>query len=120
MIDLVSELYSVGVFPSLPCPLPLFLSIIHINQIRYQVGINSMACLDNSVQASVAHVFEQIGSFVPESWIPFADEGAFPNEWCLIAQIFQSAVALFASATLPWLEPLLSLPLPGLSLVESP
>lgn len=101
MIDLVSELYSIGVFPSLPCPMPLFLGIIQINHLRYQAtGKASPDQQTPFMQLSPRMVLERIDSFEPEAWLKSARNSPYPDEWLLIARIFQSAVILYCLSSL--------------------
>lgn len=102
LIDTVSRLYSIGVFPSLPCPESLFLDIIRVNYLRFRATTNLGSLPSDQSELSVSAVLNSIDAFDPEAWLQSSSASQHAKEGLLIARIFQSAVALFALCTLPW------------------
>lgn len=101
LVDTISDLYSLGVFPSFPCAQSLFLEIIRINYLRQKMQNHAASLTSDSTNASILGILERIDSFSPESWLR-SSSASHAKEGLLIAQTFQSAVALFALTSLPW------------------
>jgi hypothetical protein len=100
MASIMSNLYGIGMYPRLPCPLPLFLIIVKINRVRHKLATNPSRSMTLAAQRASAELVGQIDGFRPETWAKChgADHLA---EWYLVAFIFQSAVWLYCAATLP-------------------
>ena len=90
-----------GVFPTLPCPIPLFLDIIHINHLRYQFEAGSHTSPSQSNHPSAATILEHVNSFSPQAWTQNTIScSTRTTELLLMARIFQSSVALYAISSL--------------------
>jgi hypothetical protein len=92
----ISDLYGIGVQPSLPCPLALFKSIMSINEIRHRIASSPWQMM-STARMTVLH---EINSFEPMAWAE-SHEARHIREWHLIGQVFQSAVAVYCIASLP-------------------
>ena len=101
VLDILSELYEKFYFPPFPCPLPLFLEIININQLRFQAakGIVELADDEGAESHEAAdQVLDRLVWFDPETWALTND--SLRDEWLLIARIYQSAIVLYAVCSL--------------------
>ncbi|KAI9150431.1 Phomenoic acid biosynthesis cluster-specific transcriptional regulator [Paramyrothecium foliicola] len=98
LMGVIPELYNTGVFPALPCPLPLFINIININRMRHQLATEPPLPLSSKTQAA-AIIMRHINEFIPEIWAQSQGKSHL-KEWYLIARIFQSAVWLYCTAAL--------------------
>ncbi|KAF6840568.1 hypothetical protein CMUS01_03869 [Colletotrichum musicola] len=97
LMDLARDIYPLGLHPSNPIPMPLFLEIIRINNIRDQV---SNGWMDKpSARAAAEDIIRQIEAFDAKehSREGFYEDIAY-NE--LLGLMFQSATAVFCVAAL--------------------
>ena len=106
VLDILAELYERFYFPPFPCPLPLFLEIININQLRFQAagsGIMVELADDDgggaeTPEAVADQVLERLAAFDPAAWALTND--SLRDDWLLIARIYQSAILLYAACSL--------------------
>lgn len=96
IIDLITELYQIGVYPSFPCPSHLFLDIIKINYLRFQATNITLA--NNTTEIAAGEVLFHVQSFSSEDWAE--SQGSLMDEWLLIARIYQCAVTLYGISSL--------------------
>ena len=97
MTYLASELYGIGVYPVFPCPQTLFQDIVNINQLRKVCAVGSPS-IDGPTLPTADQLISHIITFSPEQWAE-SFESSF-DIWCLIARIFQSAVASYGISSL--------------------
>ncbi|UQC81696.1 uncharacterized protein CLUP02_07182 [Colletotrichum lupini] len=94
-VNLIQEIYPLGLHPHIPCPMPLFLEISRINHLRAEVSKKSM---DKSTANSVAEdIVARIESFDGTDCDSFYEDRDHRD---LIAAIFHSAVAVFCISSL--------------------
>ncbi|OHF03955.1 C6 zinc finger domain-containing protein [Colletotrichum orchidophilum] len=98
MRDLISEIYKTGYYPFLPCPAELFIDIIDINRLRYLATEQESSNTLNALQTEAEDLLERIINFSPENWSAAKTESQ--EEFSTMAQVYQSAVAVFAIASL--------------------
>ena len=97
LLDMVEEIYGDRLRPiyfGTLCPRPLFLNVIRTNHLRWMAGANPAAAADS------ADVLNQINSFRPERWAEGWGTAAAKPHWTMLAQIYQSSVALYCVASL--------------------
>ncbi|KAK3353728.1 fungal-specific transcription factor domain-containing protein [Lasiosphaeria hispida] len=94
---LVAELYGQSYYPSFPCPKPLFLHIITINNLRSQVAACRPHLVPN-MATDVTRTLAQIEAFSPEDWA--SSQPSLREDWALIGHVFRSAVALYCIKSL--------------------
>ncbi|KAL6856723.1 hypothetical protein J3F83DRAFT_375467 [Trichoderma novae-zelandiae] len=96
-VDDVMALYEIGSSPLFYCPAPLFREIFLINRLRLEATLP-----DPLSEPSLCHVLERIDAYsvplVPES-LDMDDKRA--HSLLFVSLLFKSAVAVFASLTLP-------------------
>ncbi|KAF1925762.1 uncharacterized protein M421DRAFT_69063 [Didymella exigua CBS 183.55] len=94
-IEEVEKYYSL-IFPYLLCPPTLFIEIIRINRLRWEV---TNAPFDNPYQHTLdAHdILARVEAFEPGDW---AQPGENHEDWQLIGSIYQSAIALYCTMSL--------------------
>lgn len=94
------NLYSVSIYPPFLCPPSLFLDVLYINRLRLRLPTTSAIYSLPSTQVTVCDIMERIHGFSAIDWI---ESSGFPNrdEFLLLSNIFQAAVALYATLTLP-------------------
>ncbi len=112
VLDILAELYEKFYFPPFPCPLPLFLEIININQLRFEAasGVVELLADDDggtetheagagaAAAAAADQVLDRLAGFDPEAWALTND--SLRDDWLLIARIYQSAILLYAACSL--------------------
>ncbi|KAJ6438761.1 hypothetical protein O9K51_08162 [Purpureocillium lavendulum] len=99
MLDTVSDLYSIGMYPRLPCPQQLFLEIVRINDLRSRLAkglLNPATC---GASIAVRDLLRRVMDFSPETWAASQPSTSPTASWLLTARCYQSAVLLFADAT---------------------
>ncbi|EEP80583.1 predicted protein [Uncinocarpus reesii 1704] len=106
LMDLASEMYGDGLFPSLLCPPPLFLDIISINHLRFRGSHPSL--VNKFTQSAAEAVLKHIDAFSPEQWA--APNTSSLEEWLLLGRIYQSAVILYCISSLQSISVLPSTP----------
>ncbi|KAL3962896.1 hypothetical protein ACCO45_004419 [Purpureocillium lilacinum] len=100
MMDTVEDLYSIGMYPRLPCPQPLFVEIVRINDIRWRVATGQLDPVTCGTSTAVRELLRRVMDFSPESWAAAQATTSPTASWLLTARCYQSAVLLFADATL--------------------
>ncbi|KAI8194749.1 hypothetical protein K4K54_006167 [Colletotrichum sp. SAR 10_86] len=104
-IDLIAELYQSGYYPFLPCPVDLFTDIIRINYLRYLIATDGLPEDMGTPQSASEDLIEDIIEFSPEAWAE-TREADVREELLLMAQAYQSAIALYAISSLQGLRAL--------------
>ncbi|EGR44840.1 uncharacterized protein TRIREDRAFT_111755 [Trichoderma reesei QM6a] len=105
-VDDVMALYEIGSSPLFYCPAPLFREIFLINRLRLEASTalssSSDPLSEHSSSSSSCHVLERIDAYsvppVPQA--PGIDDQKAQN-LLFVSLLFKSAVAVFASLTLP-------------------
>ncbi|KAL6903014.1 hypothetical protein GGI43DRAFT_329842 [Trichoderma evansii] len=94
------NLYSISIYPPFLCPPGLFLDILYINRLRLRLPTTSAIYSLSSTQVTVCDIMERIHGFSAIDWI---ESSGFPNrdEFLLLSNIFQAAIALYATLALP-------------------
>lgn len=100
MFGAVESLYSIGVFPSFPCPEQLFLEILQINTLRFK-NATTTGDVEAGMQDLALGVIGRIRKFEPVEWSRSSSLASHPTECLQIARIFQNAVAVYAFLSLP-------------------
>ncbi|KAF0319273.1 C6 zinc finger domain protein [Colletotrichum asianum] len=104
-IDLIAELYQSGYYPFLPCPVELFTDIIRINYLRYLIATDGLPEDMGTPQSASEDLIEDIIEFSPEAWAE-TREADVREELLLMAQAYQSAIALYVISSLQGLRAL--------------
>ncbi|KAH7013183.1 fungal-specific transcription factor domain-containing protein [Ilyonectria destructans] len=113
LISLLPSLYGNGLSTPLPCPPDLLSDIISINYLRSEEPGTAMS-RGNDVKTAALNILKRVESFSAEKWIwdinqheqrQVCDDNALQEQigawdWQSIAQIFQSAVALYCISSL--------------------
>lgn len=102
LVDIISDYYGEGLFPALLCPPPLFLEIIRINALRAQ-AVHSELPVASSLERAATELVHRLLDFKPQAWANiqtsrYGDGGA--ELWLLLGHVYQSAVTLYAIASL--------------------
>ncbi|PTB36477.1 uncharacterized protein TrAFT101_010362 [Trichoderma asperellum] len=94
------NLYSVSIYPPFLCPPNLFLDVLYVNRLRLRLPTTSAIYSLPSTQVTLCDIMKRIHDFSAIGWI---ESSGFPNrdEFLLLSNIFQAAVALYAALTLP-------------------
>ncbi|KAJ0164627.1 hypothetical protein CTA2_586 [Colletotrichum tanaceti] len=95
LIAMTEELYPLGLHPSIPCPMPLFLEIIRINHLRDQFS-KGLVCKEDA-EVSADEIIGRITDFDPQDCAGFYEA---KEQRDLITHMFHSAVAVFGIASL--------------------
>lgn len=103
LVDIISEYYGDGLFSVLICPPALFLEIIRINDLRAQTSRSEGPTMPPSLQASANELVQRVLEFVPQDWANtqtsnYGEGGA--ELWLLLGRVYQSAITLYALASL--------------------
>ncbi|TEA17167.1 hypothetical protein C8034_v000248 [Colletotrichum sidae] len=94
-MELTDDLYPLGLHPMVPCPMPLFLDIIRINNIRDEMA-NGL--LSQEIATSKGdEVLRRIETFDATTWQGFYENEDY-NE--IIGLMFQSAVVVYCISSL--------------------
>lgn len=103
LADVISENYGEGFFSTLLCPPVLFLEIIRINGLRAQASRIDTA-LPHNLEADANEIVKRVLEFIPETWAkthtPTTSGESGAELWLLLGRIYQSAVTLYAIASL--------------------
>ncbi|UNI17964.1 hypothetical protein JDV02_004267 [Purpureocillium takamizusanense] len=100
MLETIEELCSIGMYPRLPCPQPLFVEIVRINDLRWRVATRQIDAESGETSMAVRDLLRRVMSFSPETWAAAQTTTAPEASWLVTARCYQSAVLLFADATL--------------------
>lgn len=95
IMDLVAGLYRDDLCPGLPCPPYLFFDIMRINYLRLPT---TKLSINGSVQLSAMALLQHIEEFSSQEWAAYKPSA--PDQWLLIGNIYQSAVALYCISLL--------------------
>ncbi|KAL0935476.1 C6 zinc finger domain-containing protein [Colletotrichum truncatum] len=99
---LMRDVYSIGYYPQLPCPVDLFIDIIQINRLR-SLAINQRPeDTMRRIQSEAETLLKKMLQFSFTEWINTMEvEGkALFNEYLMMGKIYQSAVVLFGVSSL--------------------
>lgn len=97
MRDFIAELFNIGYYPFLPCPLELFLDIICINRLRFLAAHQESADM-RLLTVKANDLLGRILGFSPELWSETKIESQ--EEFLTMARLYQSAVVLYALSSL--------------------
>ncbi|CCF32570.1 hypothetical protein CH063_04933 [Colletotrichum higginsianum] len=95
LIAMTEELYPLGLHPSIPCPMPLFLEIIRINHLRDQFSKGLIG--KEEAEISADEIISRIMDFNSEDCTGFYEA---KEQRDLITHMFHSAVAVFGISSL--------------------
>ncbi|WQF79152.1 Putative zn(2)Cys(6) fungal-type DNA-binding domain, fungal transcription factor [Colletotrichum destructivum] len=95
LIAMTEELYPLGLHPSIPCPMTLFLEIIRINHLRYQFSKGLIS--KEEAEVSADKIISRIMDFNSEDCTGFYEA---KEQRDLITHMFHSAVAVFGISSL--------------------
>ncbi|KZL79293.1 c6 zinc finger domain-containing protein [Colletotrichum incanum] len=95
LMDLVEELYPLGLHPYIPCPMPLFMEIMQINHLRFQVSTGMMS--KEAARVVANEIINRIEDFDPEGCPGFYKD---KEQNDMVALMFQSAVAIFCVSSM--------------------
>lgn len=118
--NMISESFGDGLFAVMLCPSSLFLEIIRINELRAQASRFDNP-MPSGLKIRANETVQRVLEFEPEDWAhtqtsTIGERGA--ALWLLLGRIYQSAVALYAIASLQSLSVLGSSPYYELTLSE--
>ncbi|EFQ34907.1 hypothetical protein CGRA01v4_04170 [Colletotrichum graminicola] len=95
LMDLVKELYPLGLHPYVPFPMPLFMDVIRINHLRLQTSTGLMS--KETARVAAYETINRIESFDPEACGGFYENKELDN---MVEFMFQSAVAIFCISSM--------------------
>ncbi|OLN96703.1 hypothetical protein CCHL11_02335 [Colletotrichum chlorophyti] len=98
MRDLISELFQTGYYPFFPCPLELFIHIIHINRLRSLAANPESADNMHQIQTGAEALLVCILEFSPEAWSETKEDSR--SEFLTMGRLYQSAVVLYGISSL--------------------
>ncbi|KAJ2903871.1 c6 zinc finger domain-containing protein [Zalerion maritima] len=99
MFDFARELYNIGLYPNFPCPAPLFLEIMRINDLRYRYAVSDQAQEvhgsgpEPDLGTEAHNMLTSVVEFSPSDWA--AIDPPYRADRTLVAEIYQSAVMLY-------------------------
>jgi hypothetical protein len=100
-LDIMQHRYGAAIFCFHACPPPLFAEITRINHLRNQLGNNRGPTLPD-LMARFAHeaceILSRIHKFSSAHWA--ASKPSSRDDWRLIGEIYQTAVALYCVSSL--------------------
>lgn len=100
MIDLLSDMYNMGISPAFPLPPHLFLDIVRINNLRANgADPDSAQGRGKELSAEAHRLLEHVVAFSPEQWAD-SNSPTFRHEWLLLARILHSSVTLYCLSSL--------------------
>lgn len=104
-LDLILEQYGGGVFAFQMCPPPLFAEIIKINHFRARASKHEPTGAEDLTQEAYG-ILSRIHSFSPEQWAE--SKPSSKEDWMLLGNVYQAAVALYCISSLQslWVLPL--------------
>ncbi|OHF01767.1 C6 zinc finger domain-containing protein [Colletotrichum orchidophilum] len=98
MRNVIRDVFSIGYYPQLPCPVDLLIDIIHINRLRFQATCNQPGKSLTSIRIEAERLLDKILDFSPEVWSSRVEPLA--DGHLLMAKTYQSAVVLFGISSL--------------------
>lgn len=96
LLQQVTETYDT-IFPHCLCPMPLFLDVLTINNLRSQTMIPDFA--DETTRIAGEELLARILSFSPEEWTETRGS-SYREEWKVISHVYQSAIVLYCILSL--------------------
>ncbi|KAK1453425.1 C6 zinc finger domain-containing protein [Colletotrichum melonis] len=96
--NVVRDVFSIGYYPQLPCPVDLLIDIIHINRLRFQATCIQSGGPLTSIRIEAERLLDKILDYSPEVWSSSAEPLA--DGHLLMAKTYRSAVALFGVSSL--------------------
>ncbi|KAK1974710.1 fungal-specific transcription factor domain-containing protein [Colletotrichum cereale] len=95
LMDLVEELYPLGLHPYIPFPMPLFVEIIRVNHLRSQTSTGLMS--KETARVAANEIINRIEGFDSESCTGFYED---KEQNDAITLMFQSAAAIFCISSM--------------------
>ncbi|KAI1660551.1 fungal-specific transcription factor domain-containing protein [Daldinia decipiens] len=89
--DFLLEEFSTAMSPFHMCPLPLFAEIIKVNHLRMRAA-EHISTGAEELSHEACKILQRIHDFLPEQW---ADSKRSSEDWVLIGNIYQAAVAIY-------------------------
>jgi hypothetical protein len=90
----MEDLYTL-IFPYILCPPSLFFTMIRVSHLRSRVSLSLFSGAIDATHTLEAHdLLSSIEAFSPADW---AQPGRHYEEWLLIGDIYQSAIALYCT-----------------------
>ncbi|KAF4878622.1 hypothetical protein CGCSCA1_v002365 [Colletotrichum siamense] len=96
--DVIKDVFSIGYYPQLPCPIDLLIHIVHINRLRFLATLENTGSSIGQIQNEAEDVLDSILDFSPETWSNEMESSA--EGFLLMGQIYQSAALLFGISSL--------------------
>ncbi|KAK2731653.1 C6 zinc finger domain-containing protein [Colletotrichum kahawae] len=96
--DVIRDVFSIGYYPQLPCPIDLLIHIVHINRLRFLATLKNTGSSVGSIQSEAEDLLDNILDFSPEAWSNGMDSSV--EGFLLMGQIYQSAAVLFGISSL--------------------
>ncbi|KAK1712187.1 C6 zinc finger domain-containing protein [Colletotrichum acutatum] len=96
--NVVRDVFSIGYYPQLPCPVDLLIDIIHINRLRFQATCSQPGGPLTSIRMEAERLLDKILDYSPEVWSGSTEPLA--DGHLLMAKTYRSAVALFGVSSL--------------------
>ncbi|KAF5491120.1 4-hydroxy-2-oxo-heptane-1,7-dioate aldolase [Colletotrichum fructicola] len=96
--DVIRDVFSIGYYPQLPCPIDLLIHIVHINRLRFLATLENTGSSIGPIQNEAEDVLDSILDFSPETWSNEMESSA--EGFLLMGQIYQSAALLFGISSL--------------------
>lgn len=104
LADVISGYYGEGFFSTLLCPSVLFLEIIRINGLPGQASRINDTVLPHNFEVNANEIVRRVLESIPETWAnthtPTTCGESGAELWLLLGRIYQSAVILYAIASL--------------------
>lgn len=100
VLDLVIDLYGLGIYPPFPCAQDLFLHMGNINHLRARAADPGNTKESYKTLAAEAHsLLDQIDAFSAEEWAQ-SNSPEFKDAWLMVARIYHCAVTLYCISSL--------------------
>ncbi|KXH68378.1 C6 zinc finger domain-containing protein [Colletotrichum salicis] len=96
--NLVRDVFSIGYYPQFPCPVDLFIDIIHINRLRFQATCSQPEGSLTSIRIEAERLLDKILDYSPEFWASSTEP--LVDGHLLMAKTYRSAVVLFGVSSL--------------------
>ncbi|WYZ38172.1 hypothetical protein EsH8_III_000086 [Colletotrichum jinshuiense] len=95
LMALVKELYPMGLHPYMPCPTPLFLEMVRINNLRVEIARGLVD--KETARHDAEDIIMRIEAFHPDDAVPFYEKKEHND---FISFMFQSAMAIYCISSL--------------------
>lgn len=96
-LELLTDQYAGAISPFQMCPLPLFAEIIQINHLRFRTREMELSEAE-SLSQEAGDVLWRVERFSSETWA--RSKPSLVDDWTAIANVYQSAVALYCILSL--------------------